>query len=123
MPRVLVSLALAVLTAVAAPPSSQAGPIDPFGKSGISLSEAAYAELKEAARKIYSDPSREPGDTEAWRDPNGPSQGTVTFIERHEYQGMPCIRLRHDIEFSDLKDRYRFVVSRCRVEDGTWKIL
>ena len=55
--------------------------------------------------------------------PDTGSRGTVELTRIHEYKGLPCRRLQHDIELKRYKDPYRFTLDRCRVADGEWKIL
>lgn len=94
-----------------------------FGRSGFELTDAAIKELKAAAQKLYLDDSREAGDVEAWQSPDETSFGTVTLVKRHSYEEMPCVRLQHDIEVKAVTEKYRFIVDRCRVASGEWKLL
>ena len=96
---------------------------DPFRGSGFQLDEDDLALLKTAAEKLYLTDGVEVGAVEEWTNPETGSHGTVKLIRKHEYKGLPCRRLQHDIELKRVSDPFRFTVDRCKVADGEWKIL
>ena len=115
-------LVVAVLIAFAMV-SPQTYAADPFKGSGFQLDDSDLALLKTAAGKLYLTDGVEVGAVEEWTNPETGSHGTVKLIRKHEYKGMPCRRLQHDIELKRVNDPYRFTVDRCKVADGEWKIL
>lgn len=117
--RLRAALVLAAL--VMASPSAHAA--DPFKRSGFRMDASDYALLGAAAEKLYLDDGVEVGSVEAWTNPETGNHGTVRLVGKHEYQGMPCRRLQHDIELKRGRDPYRFVLDRCRTNDEEWKIL
>lgn len=96
---------------------------NPFRGSGFQLDERDLPLLDVAARKLYLAEHVEVGAVESWTNPETGNRGTVTLIEIHEYEGLPCRRLQHDVELKRARDPYRFTVDRCRTRDGEWKIL
>ena len=79
--------------------------------------------LKTAAGKLYLTNGVETGAIEEWTNPEIGNRGSVKLIGKHEYKGLPCRRLQHDIEVKRVNDPYRFVLDRCRTAGGEWKIL
>lgn len=100
----------------------QAYAADPFKGSGFQLDDSDLALLKTAAGKLYLTDGVEVGAVEEWSNPETGSHGTVKLIRKHEYKGLPCRRLQHDIELKRVTDPYRFTVDRCRIANGEWKI-
>ena len=120
--KINVILLVAVLIAfVTASPHTYAA--NPFKKSGFQLDESDLPLLETAAGKLYLTDDAEVGSVEAWNNPETGNRGTVKLIRKHEYKGLPCRRLQHDIELKRVGDPYRFVLDRCRTKDGEWKIL
>lgn len=117
--KILAAFALAAFTV--ASPSAHAA--DPFRGSGFRLDESDTALLKTAAEQLYLTDGVEVGTVEEWTNRKTGSHGTVKLIRKHEYKGLPCRRLQHDIELKRAKDPYRFTVDRCRTADGEWKIV
>lgn len=110
----VVMLALQPLTALGA---------DPLRRLGPRLDDSDWALVRSAAEKLYLPDAAEEGTAEAWRNPETGSSGTVTLVGKHEYEGMPCRRLQHDIAVKGTSDHARFVVDRCKTADGEWKIV
>jgi surface antigen len=112
--------ALIALTTMSAPTHAV---VDPFKGSGFVLDESDLALVKTAAGKLYSADGVEVGAVEEWSNPETGNHGTVKLIRKHEYKGLPCRRLQHDIKLKRITDHYRFTLDRCKVADGEWKIL
>ena len=112
--------ALIALTTMSAPTHAF---VDPFKGSGFVLDESDLALVKTAAGKLYSTDGLEVGAVEEWTNPETGNHGTVKLIRKHEYKGLPCRRLQHDIKLKRIIDPYRFTLDRCKVADGEWKIL
>lgn len=97
--------------------------INPFSKSGFSLSQSDVAKLEEATKPFYDDASVPLGTARAWSNPESGNHGTAVLVERFEYKKLPCRRIQHDIKLKKIADPYRFVIDRCQVADGSWKFL
>ena len=97
--------------------------VDPLLGPEFRLEESDLALLKAAAEKLYLTDNAEAGAVEAWNNPETGNHGTVTLIRKHEYKGMPCRELQHDIDLKRAANPHRFTLDRCRTDDGEWKIL
>ena len=123
MPRTRSKLLAVCLLAAVAIATVTTGTANPFRGSGFQLGEGDAALLDAASRKLYLSEEVELNAVEAWENPETGNRGTVTLIEIFEHQGMPCRRLRHDIELRRTRDPFRFIVDRCKTSEGEWKIL
>ncbi len=97
--------------------------INPFARGGFELTESDIALLKAAAEKLYLAQEVEIGAVEAWNNSESGNYGTVTLTRKHAYKGLPCRRLQHDIRIKTVGDPFRYIIDRCKVPDGSWKIL
>ena len=95
---------------------------NPFRGSGFELVESDRVLLEAAAQNLYLTDGVEVGAVEEWHSPETGNHGTVMLIHKHEYKGLPCRRLQHDIELKRVRDPYRFIVDRCKTADSEWKI-
>jgi surface antigen len=111
---VLVGLALSAVTALA---------VNPFGRSGFELTTGDVAILTETTRPFFDDDTVPIGTVKSWNNPKSGNNGTATLIRRFEQKGMPCRRVQHDIKLKTIADPFRFIIDRCRVADGSWKML
>lgn len=97
--------------------------VNPFGRSGIELTNDDVTLLTEATRSFFEDDTVPAGTVKSWNNPKSGNGGTATLVERFEQKGMPCRRIQHDIKLAKVADPFRFVIDRCRVADGSWKML
>lgn len=97
--------------------------INPFARGGFELTESDIALLKGAAKNLYLAEEVEIGTVETWNNPESGNYGTVTLTLKHAYKGLPCRRLQHDIQVKAVEDPFRYIIDRCKVSDGSWKIL
>ena len=111
--------AAAVLVGAAAPSLA----VNPFQRSGFELAESDVALLKAAAEKLYLNEDVAVGTSESWSNPETGNRGTVTLIDKPSYKNLPCRRLQHDIELEATADLFRFILDRCKTQDGSWKLL
>jgi len=119
MRRVLWALLFAALMLPLAP----AHAVNPFGRAGFELTNSDVTMLTETTRPFFEDDSIAIGTVKSWSNPKSGNGGTATLVERFEQKGMPCRRIQHDIKLKKIADPFRFVVDRCRVADGSWKML
>jgi surface antigen len=118
-----VALALAagaLFVAVAiAPAGAQINPLGPgdfaVPREDLTLLDAAEAKLHDPAAKV--------GTIESWQNAKNGDSGSVTLISSFERDGMPCRRVTHAIKVRGIKVERQFTISRCRVADGSWKIV
>jgi surface antigen len=110
--------ALSILAA-AAPATAQ---INPFSSSQRITHEDLQA-IESASAKVYKTDSPQIGAAEPWSNPASGNAGTVTLTQVFEKDGMPCRELRHSILFNGETEPAIFNFSRCRVQNGEWKLL
>jgi surface antigen len=119
----LKALALAAgalfVAAAVAPAGAQ---INPLGQGDFALPREDLTLLGAAEEKLH-DPAAKVGAIESWRNDKNGDAGTVTLISIFERDGMPCRRVTHDIKVRGIKVARQFTISRCRVADGSWKII
>lgn len=117
--RILGTIAVAALLVSAA----AAQGINPFGRAGFSLTKTDVATLEAATRPFFDDNTVPLGTSRAWSNPDSGNTGTAILVSRFEYKKMPCRRIQHDIKLAKVADAYHFVIDRCQVADGSWKLL
>jgi surface antigen len=117
--RTLSALLFATLMLSAA----TAGAVNPFGRSGFELTNSDVPLVTEATRPFFEDATVPVGTVKSWSNPKSGNGGTATLVDRFEQKGMPCVRIQHDIKLKTVADPFRFVIDRCRVADGSWKML
>lgn len=94
-----------------------------FSRSGFELTDKDYEIAKAAAASLYTDENAMPGDVVSWKNPESGNYGTIEMVDRHAYQGLPCVRLQHDIKITTVETPFRYILDRCQTADGEWKLL
>lgn len=93
----------------------------------VPLTKEDYQELSAAYQTLLNDNSLPIGTTHEWSNAKSGNHGTVRLMKRFEfeYQGskLPCRELRYHFQTKDNADPYNVTLNRCRVADGSWKIL
>ena len=117
--RCLSAVAFAVL--ILLPVVAQA--VNPFRRSGFNLTDSDVDILTETTRPFFDDDTIPIGTAKTWTNPQSGNGGTATLINRFDQKGMPCRRIQHDIKLKNMADPFRFIIDRCRIADGTWKML
>jgi surface antigen len=97
--------------------------VNPFGRSGFELTNGDVALITETTRPFFEDDTVPVGTVKSWSNAKSGNGGTATLVDRFEQKGMPCRRIQHDIKLKKVADPFRFIIDRCRVADGTWKML
>ena len=117
---------LAVLLALV-PALSEASSLGIFGPQGLPLSAEDFSLMSQADEPLLSDAALPLGASRSWSNSKTGDSGTVTLMDRFEYmyQGnwLTCRKLAYEFAFSQVSDRYRYVLNRCQVADGSWKLL
>ena len=96
---------------------------NPFRRSNFELAPNDMEFIEAAGAKLYTDASRNVGDVELWRNDTSGNYGSIELVLVHATRGLPCRRLQHDIKLSASPAPYRFIIDRCKTEDGSWKFL
>src|SRR5262249_35260515 len=97
--------------------------VNPFGRNGFNLTDGDIAILTDTTRPFFDDDTIPLGTVKSWTNPKSGNGGTATLVERFEQKGLPCRRIQHDIKLKKMGDPFRFIIDRCRVADGSWKML
>jgi surface antigen len=106
---------------------SRAQIVSPFGPLGLPLTKEDFSNMSAAVRPLLDDESLPLGTTRAWNNPKSGNSGRMTLIGRFEttYQGsnLPCRKIQYHILIKNVADPYNVEINRCRLADGSWKIL
>jgi len=98
-----------------------------FGPWGLPLTSHDLKEMGKAVQPLLTDDSIPIGTTNQWSNSASGNHGSVQLLERFEtqYEGnnLPCRKIRYHIEVKGNADPYNVVLDRCKVADGSWKIL
>jgi surface antigen len=101
--------------------------LNPFGPSGLQLTKEDYKEMAAAAQPLLIDDSLPIGTTQSWNNPKSGNQGSIKLLDRFEtkYQGntLPCRKLAYHVQTKGVADAYNITLDRCKVADGSWKLL
>jgi surface antigen len=101
-------------------PHARAQFFTPYGLFyGLDLSRQDLRQLNEAANKAASEPI---GTQEAWDNPSTGNRGTAQVVEKLQREGMPCLKLRHDIRQLGQASPQTYYFVRCQLRDGQWKL-
>lgn len=100
---------------------------DMSGLFGAKLSNHDLKAMDEAALPLLNDDSVALGTSRDWNNPGSGDHGTVRLQKRFEYtyegNKLPCREIRYHVQSSGNADPYNFKLNRCKVADGSWKIL
>jgi surface antigen len=98
-----------------------------FGSVGLPLTETDFAMMAKAVDPLLNDDSLALGTSREWRNASTGAQGTVTLLQKfnYDYQGskLPCRKLKYHVLTRNSSNPYNAILDRCRVADGSWKIL
>ena len=120
---------LACFLAMASPASygQSYAEFDSSGPLGVRLNHHDLKMMTAAAQLLLTDDSLPIGATREWNNPDSGDHGTVQLLKKfdYEYQGskLPCREIRYHIRSSGNADPYNIELNRCKVADGSWKIL
>ncbi len=97
-----------------------------FGNA-IPLTKQDYAAMAAAAQPLLNDDSLPIGTTREWRNAASGNHGAIELVERfvYDYQGskLPCRKLKYHVDGKAPIQPYNLELNRCKVADGSWKIL
>jgi surface antigen len=121
--RLIMLSGLLVLGATA----SWATGMNPFGPSGLPLTDRDFAAMAAVADPLMEDETAPIGTSRSWSNPTSGNQGTITLEGRftYDYQGskLPCRKLRYHTVIKNYSDPYNLRINRCRVANGDWMLL
>jgi len=121
--RLIMLSGLLVLGATA----SWATGMNPFGPSGLPLTDRDFAAMAAVADPLMEDETIPIGTTKSWSNPRSGNSGTITLEGRftYDYQGskLPCRKLRYHTVIKNYSDPYNLRLNRCRTANGDWMLL
>jgi surface antigen len=121
--RLIVLGGILVLGATA----SRAAGMNPFGPSGLPLTDRDFAAMAAVADPLMEDETVPIGTSRSWSNPTSGNRGTITLEGRftYDYQGskLPCRKLRYHTMIRNYSDPYNLRINRCRVANGDWMLL
>ena len=113
-----------------APSSSRAQDfsfLDDVFLPGARLSHHDLKAMAKAAQPLLDDDTLPINTKRDWNNPESGDHGTVELTRRFEYDyegtKLPCRELLYHIQVAASADPYNYKLNRCKVADGSWKIL
>jgi surface antigen len=110
-----------------APALSEASIFESFGPQALPLTAEDFKLMDQADGALTTDAALPLDSSRSWRNSTSGHSGTVTLLKRFEYmyQGnrLTCRKLAYEFSFASVADQYRYVLNRCQVADGSWKLL
>lgn len=98
-----------------------------YGKTFRTATKLSSADIDIIRKVVREDLTGKPnGTTLPWSNPQSQNSGTVTLLGSFPSQGRDCRRVKYLInpgpgQLSSAKPA-AYVLTNCRLEDGTWKI-
>ena len=112
---------------VLAPALSEASTFDIFGPEALPLTAEDFKLMDQADGPLSTDAALPLESSRSWNNSRSGDSGTITLLKRFEYmyqgQRLTCRKLAYEFAFTSVADQYRYVLNRCQVADGSWKIL
>jgi surface antigen len=100
---------------------------DPWGPLGVALTKQDLQVMSAEVQPLLNDDSLPIGTTREWSNAKSGNRGTIQLLKRfeYEYQGskLPCREIRYHLRTKGTADKYNYKLNRCKVADGSWKIL
>jgi surface antigen len=100
---------------------------DPWGPLGVALTKQDLQEMSAVAKPLLNDDSLPIGVTREWSNAKSGNRGTIQLLKRFEYEykgsKLPCREIRYHLRAKGSADPYNYRLNRCRLADGSWKIL
>jgi hypothetical protein len=110
-----------------APGLSNASTFDIFGPEALPLTAEDFRLMDQADQALTADTALPLDSSRSWSNSTSGDSGTITLLKRFDYmyQGnrLTCRKLAYEFAFASVADQYRYVLNRCQVADGSWKIL
>jgi len=117
--RLWITVVAALCVGQHGPSSAAGGQMKTEGLPASKFNDADYALMM--ARVNQALRAEKDGETLDWKSDKTPASGSVMALNRLEWQGLPCRRLRIYNAYGDLKARgtYKF----CEKPAGRWKLI
>jgi surface antigen len=95
----------------------------PIGSDAVSLNNADFSMLIDAANDLLRKPRLANGATTNWRNDQTGSNGTIRVTKTFRDNAMLCHALTYETVPMGTPPANRIVLNWCKTPDGQWKIL
>jgi hypothetical protein len=95
----------------------------PVGEGGVSLNNADFTMLVDAANGLLRRPHLAKGSATSWRNDQTGSNGTISVTRSFHEKNMPCHTLTYETIPMATPPAGRLLLNWCKTPDGSWKIL
>jgi surface antigen len=106
--------------------ASYAGGLNPFGPSGMPLTQGDFAQMAVAVDPLLNDETTPLGTSRDWKNDQSGNHGSIKLLQRFQYKyngaELPCKKLEYTVIAKGNADPYKIDLNRCKV-DGAWKFL
>jgi surface antigen len=116
----LIACLIVTLTGAA---HSQLSPFYTIGADGVSLNNADFRILVDAANDLLRRARLANGATASWRNVQTGSHGTITVTKTFHRESMLCHTLSYETIPMETSQGNITVLDWCKTSDGSWKIL
>jgi surface antigen len=125
VPNILRLVLVACLSmALTHPASAQLTPFYTIGADGVSLNDADFTMLVDAANGLLRRPRLANGATASWQNAQSGSHGTISVTKTFHRESMLCHTLSYEtVPMATTSQASTTVLNWCKTGDGSWKIL
>ena len=95
----------------------------PIGSDAVSLNNADFTMLIDAANDLLRRPRLSSGATTTWRNAQTGSSGTIRVTKTFHDDAMLCHTLNYETVPMATPPANHLVLNWCKTRDGEWKIL
>ena len=102
---------------------AQLGGFYPFGADSLSLDNADFGMMIDAANGLLRKTPLRPGDSVGWRNQQTGSNGTILVTDSFRHDRMPCHTLTYETIPAATPPATKTVLKWCKTPASEWKIL
>ena len=106
--------------------SATAYAFNPFGPSGLPLTQDDIAAMAAAIDPLLNDANTPIGTSRDWNNDKSGNHGSIKLLKRFQYKyngsDITCRQIQYTFNIKGDADPYKMAVDRCLV-DGKWKFL
>jgi surface antigen len=95
----------------------------PINSDGVSLDNADFTALVDAANNLLNKPRLVKGDNTSWRNEQSGSHGTISVADSFHHGSMMCHTLNYLTNPMASPSGNTITLKWCKTGDGSWKIL
>jgi surface antigen len=95
----------------------------PITSDGVSLNNADFTKLVDAANDLLNRPRLAKGDNTSWQNEQTGSHGTISVMDTFHHGSMMCHTLNYLTNPMANQSANTVALKWCKTSDGSWKIL